>query len=176
MLAKAMTFMAWASGAVSVLALVLWATTSSQFWSISIPMPAGRLAGGFCNQCLVVAVLDDPPPLKHVFWRMNRRSMGLEDIHDGWDFKSDLWSWGISIPFSALAIAFAIAPLWWLVVYRDRHEMQRRVQMGLCVNCGYDPRGTPGIRCSECGANPRTGILPPETELDVRNLQDSGIA
>jgi hypothetical protein len=53
----------------------------------------------------------------------------------------------LAIPYWFLALLAAIGPaLKWRAVARVR----RVRRMGLCVNCGYDLRGSPD-RCPECG-------------------------
>ena len=53
----------------------------------------------------------------------------------------------VVIPYWALGIPFALAPLGWAVSWFRRRW---RFGAGLCPSCGYDLRATPG-RCPECG-------------------------
>jgi hypothetical protein len=53
----------------------------------------------------------------------------------------------IAIPLGYFALGFAMAPTVWLV---RRIRVRRRNAAGLCRNCGYDLRASPGV-CPECG-------------------------
>jgi hypothetical protein len=60
-----------------------------------------------------------------------------------------------SIGYGDLIIVFGVVPVLWLVHYSLVRSLRvQRRQHGLCVECGYDLRATPG-RCPECGAEPR---------------------
>jgi hypothetical protein len=108
-----------------------------------------------------MGAFQDPLPSPRFWWRRTSR-LDMADAGPGLDFKMDAYSWVISIPFVALVIAFCIPPAWFLLVFRDRREYERRITLGLCMNCGYDPRGTPAGRpCPECGAPPRTTKFTP---------------
>jgi hypothetical protein len=54
----------------------------------------------------------------------------------------------VLVPHWLPTILFALAPTYWLLGPRRRERRRRR--LGLCLNCGYDLRATPG-RCPECG-------------------------
>jgi len=55
----------------------------------------------------------------------------------------------IVIPLLYMALPLAVPPALWLALALRR---RRRLRAGLCRNCGYDLRGTPG-RCPECGTD-----------------------
>jgi hypothetical protein len=58
-----------------------------------------------------------------------------------------------SVSFAVPVAAAALPPLLWLAAYgRRRRLIRRRNRLGLCLRCGYDLRGSPPGRCSECGA------------------------
>ena len=74
----------------------------------------------------------------------------LPPIRDFWHDKLDVPVW--SGPHWWLVTATALPPLAWLGVRTRRTlVLRRRKRLGLCLNCGYDLRGSPGGRCSECG-------------------------
>ena len=58
------------------------------------------------------------------------------------------------VPYWFLALVTAALPLWWLRRHPprtwDSPRARRRRKAGLCPQCGYDLRATPG-RCPECG-------------------------
>ena len=55
----------------------------------------------------------------------------------------------VVIPLLYPAFLLAIPPSIWLALTLRR---RRRLRAGLCRNCGYDLRETPG-RCPECGTD-----------------------
>lgn len=59
-------------------------------------------------------------------------------------------TWSVVIPRWAMALGFAILPGIWLLRFRHPLRALRRRRRGLCPDCGYDVRATPG-RCPECG-------------------------
>ena len=72
-------------------------------------------------------------------------------------FRYTRWSDGsgqVGVPVWVVALAFAVAATSAEAVHRVR---RRRSGHGLCRNCGYDLRATPG-RCPECGTH--AGPLP----------------
>ena len=60
------------------------------------------------------------------------------------------WS-GVVVPFWALLVVLGALPAarWGAAAIRRRKRA--RAAAGLCLNCGYDLRATPG-RCPECGS------------------------
>jgi hypothetical protein len=61
----------------------------------------------------------------------------------------------LTFPHWVVVVAFTVAPAARLA---GRRRRRRRAVLGLCTNCGYDLRATPG-RCPECGA--AAAALPP---------------
>jgi hypothetical protein len=58
-----------------------------------------------------------------------------------------------TVPFWLIALGFAIPPSAWLRARWRAWRRARRVRLreaGVCPDCGYDLRATPG-RCPECG-------------------------
>ena len=56
----------------------------------------------------------------------------------------------LGCPWGVVMAVLGIVPLWWLAGVRRELWRRKRVRSGLCVQCGYDLRATPG-RCPECG-------------------------
>jgi hypothetical protein len=73
------------------------------------------------------------------WWRIAKHNPLAGLTRDGWFVQIHHW---------LLAVILAIAPALALWQFARRH---RRMRVGLCANCGYDLRATPG-RCPECGA------------------------
>jgi hypothetical protein len=66
------------------------------------------------------------------------------------------WVWGfmiVTVPYWLLAVATAIPPAFFSMRYLRHRKRRRRINAGLCPNCGYDLRATPGA-CPECGRTP----------------------
>jgi hypothetical protein len=61
--------------------------------------------------------------------------------------------WSVQhVPHEWMMAATALPPLAWVVRRVRRSAVRRRrARRGLCVHCGYDLRGSPAGRCSECG-------------------------
>jgi len=67
-----------------------------------------------------------------------------------------------TVPFWFMALVFGVAPgLWLRVRWQEwrRARRHRRWEGGVCPECGYDLRATPG-RCPECGMEGTGGPLP----------------
>jgi hypothetical protein len=147
-------------GLAFVLTMALWATSITVGSYHKIPCPGASLAIGWEAGSLRVGALDREDVVLPRPWWSRSSGPTLEALGPGLDVRSNIWGWAISIPFPLLLLAFSIPPLWWLVVYRARAEHTRRVEQGLCLNCGYDARQSTGNRCSECGQNPRQLTTP----------------
>lgn len=59
-------------------------------------------------------------------------------------------SWALSLGLIVMIIAGPVALLAAFSTYRQTLEVERH-KVGLCPRCGYDLRGSLGIRCPECG-------------------------
>jgi hypothetical protein len=69
----------------------------------------------------------------------------------------------VIVPHWILVVVFSIWPVVWGLRWWRR---ERKLRAGLCWNCGYDLRATPG-RCPECGEE-RTQM----SELRIQNCVD----
>jgi len=56
----------------------------------------------------------------------------------------------LMLPWAFVVAVLSVVPLFWLAGVRRELWRRKRVRAGLCVQCGYDVRATPG-RCPECG-------------------------
>ena len=66
-------------------------------------------------------------------------------ILDNW-LRVPNWMW-LPILLGPGAILGSLAVFGDLRIQRDHHRRRR----GLCIQCGYDLRASPGERCPECG-------------------------
>ncbi len=148
------------SGIVIVLAMVLWAQSMNGATEYKVQLPGAELAVGWEGGSLRIGALDRADASRGRYWWSRRSSLPWTDVGPGFDFRSNIWCWAVSIPFPVILVGLAIPPLWWFLVYRERAEFNRRVQLGLCLNCGYDAKQSTGNRCSECGHNPRQIVAP----------------
>jgi hypothetical protein len=148
------------SGILMVLMMTLWAQSMHGASDYYVELPGAKLAVGWEDGSLRVGVLDRDDLRTPRFWWNRRSGLAWNDVGPGFDFRTNIWCWAVSIPFPAILFGLAIPPLWWFLVYRDRAEFNHRVQMGYCLNCGYDARESTGNRCSECGENPRQLAAP----------------
>ncbi len=69
-------------------------------------------------------------------------------------FSSTFWTlrlfrnpFGLEIPLWMPTLLFGLWPAWLLLPF---HRRRKRKNLGLCLKCGYDLRGSEG-RCPECG-------------------------
>lgn len=139
------------SGLLAIVVLALWAHSFHRADTLHIPGPG---AGSFQlisdEGRLMVGLFPEDTPGTRVWGR--RMTAQLSDLQMERDrfFLLDFWGWGVSIPHLVWAAAFAIPPIWWIIVVRDRRELQLRLRGGLCRVCGYDLRYSEN-RCPECG-------------------------
>jgi hypothetical protein len=57
----------------------------------------------------------------------------------------------LGVPYWALALLFAVVPVWRLRVWRREVRRRRLIKGLLCTSCGYDLRASKD-RCPECGS------------------------
>lgn len=95
----------------------------------------------------------------------NDYDRALENYGHGWVYfdahkRLRMWNtqgislreWDVRVPYWWLMLVFSISPVGWICWKLNRRRSRRT---GLCSNCGYDLRATPG-RCPECGTPART--------------------
>jgi hypothetical protein len=70
-------------------------------------------------------------------------------------FLGGLSGWGLILGLTIALIAGPVAVLAAVGSYRQTRESERH-KVGLCPRCGYDLRGSVGLRCPECGTRIRT--------------------
>ena len=78
------------------------------------------------------------------------------------------------VPYWLLALLFLPLPLWIGTIHRRRQRRANRRARGLCPDCGYDLRATPG-RCPECGAHPKRSVLARLKSLVTQEMGRAGI-
>lgn len=151
-------------------ALAVWVVLVALNLFIVLQGVLGRVVWGISHGALSIDVLDSQdlaPKLKkncvfvttlpaiRYYWCQLGPDMVVPRLHStqgvGRVYKVPLWL--LSVP---------PAMLYW---YRDRARLRRlRNTEGVCKYCGYDLRGTPVARCSECGRaipeSPRTPYAP----------------
>jgi hypothetical protein len=76
-------------------------------------------------------------------------------------------NYSVYFPYWFAMLLVGVGPT--LMLWRQRRRRRHRRRLGLCLDCGYDTRATPG-RCPECGqaaphAGTRPGAVPVPTEL-----------
>lgn len=75
----------------------------------------------------------------------------LSEVRDRWHRQLDVPV--VSVRYRWVVAVTALPSLLWLSVRARRAWVRRRRgRRGLCRRCGYDLRGSPSARCSECGA------------------------
>jgi len=153
-MARFLFFSVIASAGCAVLMAFLWIISLGTYAERMIQLPLAELRVGYNDGNLLLGAFQEETQPKRKWWA--RRPLQLSDLDHGFDAVCSTSSWAISIPFLFLVFVFAIPPAWWLVIYRDRHEMNRRITEGLCLNCGYDTRHTSDRPCPECGTPPRS--------------------
>lgn len=81
------------------------------------------------------------------------RDTGARKWGFGYDDKangSGMVYWTVWLPHWLIVLSTAALPVAWALSQAKATKMRRRLKQGLCLNCGYDLRGTPE-RCPECG-------------------------
>ena len=114
----------------------------------------------------------EPPGARRIVWQHNVQRADRVQIHPlaprgfrllgfGWLYERDTPTmlgayhtlWQATLPGWFVALMLAL-PGWFL--WQHERRLRRARREGLCPNCGYDLRATPG-RCPECGAYPAAG-------------------
>jgi hypothetical protein len=141
------------------ISVILWAVSQKTGVRWQAPCPGATLELGWSDESLRIGVFDhnDYRPNWGRIW--GRRRGSIDNLNGGLDFFGDVNGWAIAVPFPLLIVIWAIPPLWWWLVHKDRAEHLRRVEHGLCLNCGYDARQNMSDICPECGNNPRHLVM-----------------
>ena len=107
-------------------------------------------AATFGRSDLEVAGRAYGPGFKHE----TRSAREVNDPREGWrrwlgfEFRRESGWTTLTLPLWLFAAVCSIAPARWVLLRRRDRRRRRGL---LCVDCGYDLRGSPG-RCPECGA------------------------
>lgn len=99
---------------------------------------------------LMIGVFESPS--RRGWWRPRRASFADLNMsrEDYFGLSVDFWGWGICVPHLGVMAALLIPIAWWFMIFRHRDEHIRRIERGLCMNCGYDLSHSK-YRCPECG-------------------------
>ena len=143
---------------VALALLVLWGTTVGNAQILSIPAGTTELQVGSVDGVVVLGVFEPRNNAAWGPWGWRRRGgvsiLNVQPDADssflGFAFAGDLYGWAIAVPHLFLIAVLLILPAWWLLVVRNRHEIEARREFGLCRHCGYDLRESPEV-CPECG-------------------------
>ena len=148
-----------AAGAASLVALVLlvlWGTTIGDAQILTVPAGTTEMQVGSVDGVVVLGVFENRNTSVKWAWG-RRRGVSILNVQPdadssflGFAFAGDFSGWAIAVPHLFLIAVLLIVPAWWLLVVRNRHEIDARREFGLCRHCGYDLRESPEV-CPECG-------------------------
>ncbi|MCH8052571.1 MAG: hypothetical protein IH895_00775 [Planctomycetes bacterium] len=134
-----------------LLSVGLWAASyfNVEYVSSRRQTHSVRVANGLLRVSQSMLIYEEPDPS----W-IGLHSSGFTGFHTSWtpsysyNKNSRFGYWRVAIPFWIPTSLFSIILLPPLVQSYRRRE---RKKLGLCVNCGYDLRGSKD-RCPECGS------------------------
>ena len=138
------------SALAAVVVLALWAHSFHRADTLHIPGPGNGSIDVISDEGRLMVGVFMEETGRSMWGRQSSARLSDLQMDRGRVFLTDLWGWGVSIPHLIWAGAFAIPPIWWIIVVRDRKELQLRLTGGLCRVCGYDLRYSEH-RCPECG-------------------------